>query len=403
MKMTKASLWFLSGLMPLLVSCIEEYKIPTTLSVPREAELVIQGRILSGDKSIIYITRTQPLTSNEESESVLNAQVTIIGENGYESELAEFDIENDYYYVDTQELPNNTLYALQVKVDNEVYQSEFQPILVTPEIDEVNYRERNDGVSIHVSTHNDEDASRFYMWTFEEDWEFHATLDIKGVQGIPVFNEKTYPDLSLNGGHNPYLYCWKHAESSNIHIYSTAQLETNAVKEVELFRIPIDDIRISYIYSILVKQWNLSEQAFNYYRTLEDMTEESSGLFTPMPSEIKGNITCISTPTQKVHGFVIASTITTKRIFIYEDQFEQIHSEYEHECIWKRPDLNSQTWYFEWTQNIEKNGAIAVTKDGDILGSDFLYNTLYSRECVDCRAVKGATKKRPDFWPNNHE
>jgi len=28
---------------------------------------------------------------------------------------------------------------------------------------------------------------------------------------------------------------------------------------------------------------------------------------------------------------------------------------------------------------------------------------IYNWFCVDCRRMKGATKKRPDFWPNNHE
>lgn len=32
-----------------------------------------------------------------------------------------------------------------------------------------------------------------------------------------------------------------------------------------------------------------------------------------------------------------------------------------------------------------------------------LNSTMYSSNCVDCRTVYGATKKRPDFWPNNHE
>lgn len=392
----------LSVMTLLLIGCIEEYTLETDALSETGSDIVIQGRILSGDKSIIYVTRTQSLNSKTEAESILNAQITIIGKNGYKSDLAEFDIEKDCYIIDTKDLQNNTLYALQIEVENEIYQSEFQSLLATPEIDEINYKERNDGISIHVSTHNHNDASRYYMWSYEEDWEFHATLNILGLQGIPIFNKKTYPDLNPNGGNNPYLYCWKHAESSNIYIYSTEQLNTNIVKDVELLHIPINDIRISYIYSILVKQWSLSEQAFNYYRTLEKMTEESSGLFTPMPSEIKGNITCISSPTKKVHGFVLASAITTKRIFIYEEQFEQIHSEYEHECIWKYPD-DSPSWYYVWTQNIENNGAIALTKDGDILGNDYLSNTLYSKECVDCRSVEGSTKKRPDFWPNNHE
>ena len=385
----------------LLIGCVEEYTLDTNSTT--ESDIVIQGRILSGDKSIIYVTRTQPLNSKENTESILNAQITIIGQNGYKSELAEFNIEKDCYIIDTEDLQDNTLYALQVEVENETYQSEFLSLLATPEIDNINYKERNDGISIHVSTHNDNDASRYYMWSYEEDWEFHAALNILGLPGIPVFNKKTYPDLVPGGSKNPYLYCWKHAESSNIFIYSTEQLDENTVKDIELIRIPVDDIRISYIYSILVKQWSLNEKAFNYYRTLEKMTEESSGLFTPMPSEIKGNITCISSPSKKAHGFVLASAITTKRVFIYENQFEQIHSEYDYECIWKTPDDSRPTWYFDWVQAIQGNGAIAITTDGDLLGKDYLYNTLYSRECVDCREVEGSTKKRPDFWPNDHE
>ena len=69
----------------LISSCIEEYKIPTTLSVPREAELVIQGRILAGEESVIYITKTQPLGEMKLDEPITHAKVTVIGQNGYES------------------------------------------------------------------------------------------------------------------------------------------------------------------------------------------------------------------------------------------------------------------------------------------------------------------------------
>lgn len=385
------------------ISCVEEYTIPKEGTLTMTSDIVIQGRILSGDNSIVYITRTQPLNSKEENESVPSAQVTIIGQNGYESELAEFDIENDYYYVDTKDLPNNTLYALQIKVENEVYQSEFQPILVTPEIDEVSYKERNDGISIHVSTNDDDNASRCYMWTFEEDWEFHSLVNFTGINGIPVYDKQIYSDEIIDGK-NPYLYCWKHAESANVYIYDTSSLQTNVAKDVELFRISTDDIRISYIYSILVKQISLSKKAFNYYDLIKKYSEESGGLFSPIPSEIKGNITCVSNPEKKVHGYVLASTMSTKRIFIYEENFELIHSQYEPECIWKAPTLSNSHQY-EWDQLI-KQGAIAITTNGSYSkykNPDFLESILYSRECVDCRAEEGATKKRPDFWPNNHE
>ena len=378
-------------------ACVEEYKIPESRTTAYDAELVIQGRILAGDKSIIYITQTQPLNSKEEPESVLNAQVTIIGQNGYESELAEFDIEQNCYTIDTQELPSNTLYAVQVKIEGEIYQSEFQSIQYTPEIDEVSYKEKTDGISIHITTYGDEKASRFYMWTYEEDWEFHADINMLALSGIPLYSDKFYQ--FENRYDNPYYYCWIHNSSKNIHLYSTLELQENTAKNVELLQIPIDDIRISYIYSILVKQWGLSENAYNYYRTIELYSEESAGLFTPIPTDVLGNVSCISNPEKRVRGYVLASQTTTKRIFIYESNFKELTSEYSTCTIQYPPVPPTPGWTNSWDYQMRTYGAVIYTKYGKIN----MDAVKYSKDCVDCRTVEGATKKRPDFWPTDHK
>ena len=378
-------------------ACVEEYKIPESRTTAYDAELVIQGRILAGDKSIIYITQTQPLNSKEEPESVLNAQVTIIGQNGYESELAEFDIEQNCYTIDTQELPSNTLYAVQVKIEGEIYQSEFQSIQYTPEIDEVSYKEKTDGITIHITTYGDEKASRFYMWTYEEDWEFHADINMQALSGIPLYSDKFYQ--FENRYDNPYYYCWIHNSSKNIHLYSTLELQENTAKNVELLQIPIDDIRISYIYSILVKQWGLSENAYNYYRTIELYSEESAGLFTPIPTDVLGNVSCISNPEKRVRGYVLASQTTTKRIFIYESNFKELTSEYSRCTIQYPPVPPTPGWTNSWDYQMRTYGAVIYTKYGKIN----MDAVKYSKDCVDCRTVEGATKKRPDFWPTDHK
>ena len=378
-------------------ACVEEYKIPESRTTAYDAELVIQGRILAGDKSIIYITQTQPLNSKEEPESVLNAQVTIIGQNGYESELAEFDIEQNCYTIDTQELPSNTLYAVQVKIEGEIYQSEFQSIQYTPEIDEVSYKEKTDGITIHITTYGDEKASRFYMWTYEEDWEFHADINMQALSGIPLYSDKFYQ--FENRYDNPYYYCWIHNSSKNIHLYSTLELQENTAKNVELLQIPIDDIRISYIYSILVKQWGLSENAYNYYRTIELYSEESAGLFTPIPTDVLGNVSCISNPEKRVRGYVLASQTTTKRIFIYESNFKELTSEYSTCTIQYPPVPPTPGWANSWDYQMRTYGAVIYTKYGKIN----MDAVKYSKDCVDCRTVEGATKKRPDFWPTDHK
>ena len=399
MKKTYLSIFVLFLISCFSPSCIEEYKIPTTLSVPHEAELVIQGRILAGEESVIYISKTMPLGEIKPEAPITHAKVTVIGQNGYKSSSGKFDELQVAYLIETKELSNNTQYAVKVELDGEIYQSEFQPIYDTPEIEEITYKEREDGISIHVSTSNTDDGARGYMWSYEEDWEFHADINMNALSnGILLYNDAFY---QLNAHNNPYYYCWKHQNSRNIFIYSTENLNENKVKEHELFRIPIDDSRISYIYCVSIKQWCLSSEAYNYFRTVELHTEDTGGLFSPMPVEISGNVICTSNPEIKAHGYVIASNVKTKRLFIYASDFQNIIPEYSN-CVYRygwEDEKMSPNWMKSWWEDLDKYGDVIFTPQGNI----DLQSIKYRKECVDCRETAGATKKRPDFWPNNHE
>ena len=398
-KVMKFKLLILFNLL-FLLSCIEEYKIPNSMKNSYKSYLVVEGRILSGDESIIYLSQTKPLNTVERPEAVLNAKITIIGQNGYESSLATFDNKNERYTIPTHELELNTLYAIKIEYDGEVYQSDFQSIQTSKEIDEINYKADENEMTIYISSHGTKDESNFYMWTFEEDWEFHTEIDMtEPIYGYWMYNKKFYPDIVI-GGENPYYYCWGHNNSSTIHIYSSLNLEQNAALEYRLHQIPLDDVRVSYIYSILVKQSSLDEKAYEYFRRQKLYSEESGGLFTPMPSELMGNIRCISNPLIKVYGYVIASQTVSKRIFIYESDLTQKTlynncstafgiDETENESIWK------SNWEYE-----TRYGAVIWNSTEGVIEPTSI---LYSRTCVDCRAFPGATKKRPDFWPNNHE
>ena len=382
------------------LSCVDEYTIPKETAIEYETEIVIEGRILAGEESVIHLSYTTPINSEEETSDILNAQVYVIGQNGYRSEAAEFDIEDDCYVIDTRRLENNTLYAVEVTVDGETYQSEFQPLLISPEIDEVTWQEHESSISIHVTTQAEKDAPRHFMWSFDEDWEIHADVDMRGNDTIkPYYVKDQYPDLTET--RNPYLFCWMHDVSRNVLLHSTANLSENVLENIQLHEISIEDIRLSYIYSIQVKQWSLSDEAYNYYSILKRYTEEDEGLFTPVLSDYRGNITCTSHPNKRAHGYVLASSVTTKRIFIYEKDFKHMRSLYETpNCFarnWERDALsfaavlNSYPWKSPW---------VIMARDGNPWDQDALMYTWY---CVDCRQTIGATKKRPDFWPNDHE
>ena len=382
----------------MLASCVEEFKIPQTVSDEYKSEVVVQGRILAGETSVIYVSYTTPFGEEDMAPIVRDAEVTIIGENGYRSEMAEYEPLNTCYIIDTRELPTDTQYAIEVKLDGETYQSEFLTIVDSPDINEVTYQKQKEGISIHVTTLAEAGQARHYMWSYEEDWEIHAELDlIRMANVIPYYSNRIYtfenPDV------NPYYYCWSHTTSRNVNLYSTNELDGNTVKDVKLMEIPISDVRLSYIYSILVKQWSLSESAYIYYNTLEKYTESGGSLFAPMPSEIQGNVTCISDPKKKARGYVLASTVKEKRLFIYQSDLKGMGPFYENCYVEYPPNPLYNTWEKGWEFRVTNGGYVAVSEKGGIHPGA----VLYSPECFDCRKTKGATKQRPDFWPNNHE
>lgn len=393
-------LFLLSGL---LVSCIEEFKITKSEEAGFEPNMVIEGHILSGDQSIIYVSQTVPFGTVEKPESIINALVTIIGENGYETEKAKFDIENDRYVIPTHNLPMNTQYAIKVEVDGEIYQSEFQTIQRANLIDEVFYKENENGIDIHISSHGERNNSPYYMWTYEEDWEIHPSVDVAySGRGFWSYNQKLYPDLKE--GKNPYYDCWGKNYSSLIHIYNTSNLSQNAVKEHKLLSIPWDDNRVSYLYSILIKQASLNEGGYKFYYAQRQYTENSGGLFTPMPTELKGNVKCLSNPETKVLGYVIASQVTTKRIFIDADDLNQNYLGDATCTISQSVDPIDYKKFTSmagnWVREMNENGAFIWN---EIKGEIDANSLLYSRPCVDCRAFPYSTQKRPDFWPTDHE
>ena len=388
-------------------SCIEDFRLTKADESDFIPNMVIEGHILSGDQSVIHVSKTVPTGTFEKPEAVLNAIITIVGENGYESEKAEFEIEFDRYVIPTHNLPENTRYALRVEADGEIYQSEFQSIQSSNEIDELYYEETENGVDIHISSHGQQGDTPYYMWTYEEDWEIHPEVNITNIKhGHMEYAKSIYPELEEireNGGENPYYNCWGKNYSDLIYIYNTGNLSQNTVKGHKLFTIPLDDNRISFLYSVEIKQIGLTESSYRYYHTLRRYFEGSSGLFTPMPTEVKGNVKCITRPEAKVIGLVIASQVTTRRIFIDANDLTKNNPPSFckiEEGISPFPDYAAYSKLCSRWRNLTGEGYLIWNIQYREIEESSL---LYSRRCFDCRAIPYATKKRPDFWPDNQK
>lgn len=407
-------------LLTLLTSCIDRIDLGEEVADQYRRQLYIEGRILSGATSVFYVQYTIPMTQTKR-EYVEDAELRIVSDLGFVSDAAAFG-EDGAYTIPTGTLNDTERYKLVAKVGGETYESDYLTLQPSLPIDEVwfteHFRENqghniwtNDHINIHVKTHGDEHQARHYMWTWEEDYEYHAPYDISGpVDGYyPVYNPELWLGV-VQGEKNPYYYCWKHAESADYNLYSTENLVQNVVSDVVVATFEkhpltlggtnVNELspRFSYLYAITVHQSTLDSAAYSYYRQMEQYTEEMGGLFSPTPYDLYGNIHCTSRPELRVRGNITASEVSSYRLFIPR---EDVHLNVDYrpmEPLRKTPGSN-------WPNTEELR---QLVDGGDVLGSLGPNNyidaeVIFYRPCLNCLSSPGSTKKKPEWWPTDDE
>lgn len=195
---------------------------------------------------------------------------------------------------------------------------------------------------------------------------------------------------------NNTYYCWRE-DSSKVHILETTEkLSQNMISQKKLVEISPDDDKLSILYYISVAQNRIRKEAYIYYSNLMKNIEQTGSLFSPIPSERKGNITCVTDPKQTVVGYIEVSTTTMLNRFINEA--EGLYEPPVNECGKSVYPLIPEQWdgldIYEFTQS-----------QGHGPEPDMALGVIIShapRSCLDCRYKKG-TKNKPAFWPNNHQ
>lgn len=124
-------------------------------------------------------------------------------------------------------------------------------------------------------------------------------------------------------------------------------------------------------------------------------------LYLPKYREI--SIACLILK-KKGKGYVIASNVTTKRLFVYASEFETLKTTYS-VCDYSQSGSNAAAsdpggkWKSAWMESVI-SGAVIVT--GNFTEEITTNSVLYTKSCANCTVQPNATNKRPDFWPNNH-
>jgi hypothetical protein len=165
-------------------------------------------------------------------------------------------------------------------------------------------------------------------------------------------------------------------------------------------QIPTSSEKIVHRYSILVKQYALTRDAYNFWAALKKNTQQIGTIFDAQPSATTTNLHCTSDPSQTVLGYISASTITQKRIFIDATQVQNWYYSSGLACkpsgaCWFRgsvpPQFFSDGYLVPIGPIVKTNGC-----DGEI-GPAFAV-PVADITCVDCRLHLGGKTVKPAFW-----
>ncbi len=365
-------------IIPLAIACIEPYAPP---NVKDDQNLLVIDALLDGTngEAKVSLSRTVPLSESIIERPELGASVSIETQLGNIVFLSDNFNNGHYSKSGISFLPNDQYKLMIITKEGKRYHSDYIELKETPPIDSVNWKAVDDGIDVLVNTHDAENKTKYYRWEYQETWEYKAayqsTYDFSGDNVI----------WRLDNIYN----CYQIQPSSNILIKSTSKLSQDVISAYPITFIPKQSDRLLIKYSILVKQYALTQDAFDFWEMLKKNTESLGGLFDPLPSQLIGNISCIDNPDEVVLGYFSASTVSEQRVFILFRDLPESHryTKTFFEC-------NLDSVYFADLPKFYRSSYTLVTT----FGSPFPIGYLYSeKSCVDCRLGLG-TNEKPSFW-----
>jgi hypothetical protein len=373
-----ALLFLLSG------HCKQIYNSPYVS--PHTGYLVVEGYISGNTSTQFRLSRTIPLPGDSTIPMETNAQVQVEGSDNSIYPLPQQG--NGIYGVDTLTLNPGAQYRLRINtVGGETYLSDYAPFRPTPAIDSINWNlEDSGGVDIYANTHDPTNSTHYYQWQFDETWEYHSAED-----SYYKYRGDTTPVMVVPRLPSEHFYrCWHEGASTNILLGNSTKLSQDVIYRQQLNHISPGDQRLSVLYSILVRQYALTEDGYNFLTLMQKNTESLGSIFDVQPSETKGNIHCLTNPAEPVIGYVSAGTVQQQRIFINRTQLPKWN--YYYNC--ENPDRSTPNIPDSIMALFGPNGG--QTPVSVSLGPSVVwYNETY---CLDCRQQGGSLLK-PAFWP----
>jgi len=367
-----------------LTACVDEYWPELT---KYENLLVVDGTITNAPGPYIVKLSISSSVNDSRENPLGGASIIIRYQSGNAETLSE--IEKGTYSTSPSGIQGilGSKYRIEITTpDNNNYFSPFTEMKAPVGLDtvyaniEYKYSEELihdlSGYQFYLDTKLAETRKNYFMWDLSATYQYNADFLIRFI-----FNGTltAFPEA------DSLQTCWRTYKVQEIYTSSTVDLTEPVITNFPICFISTETRELSIRYSLLVKQYTLNFEDYQFWNSVKKQNADQGGLYTNQPYQIRGNIYNPENPNEIILGNFTVAGVSEKRIFVDKPWMLTM---YYPVCEITDVDIENfgtiflyppQSWPVYATTTV--GGAPAIP----------------AQECMDCRK-NGGTIVKPDFW-----
>jgi len=364
-----------------IASCIDPYH-------PRLTEdqvlLVVNGMITDKPgEHVVEISRSAPF-DDPAFLPVKKCVVEVADDQGSTVSYSESSPGIYTAYLDSSFLGINKAYQLYVHTpDGKEFFSEFDTLLACPPINKLYYEvdrrgaaepgESFNGIQFFLDVKGSRKESGNLLWKLRETYVYTSSYQIQYLwDGIEL--KRFAPVDSL-------YTCYFTSPVQEFYAASTRYLNRNELINYPISYVSDQSNKLWEKYSLLVRQYSLTENAFRYWNQLKDQLAGQGGFYETHPYVSDGNIFNVDDPDETVLGFFYASQVKETRIMV------------DRPFVYRRTLCQLDTIDDPVGLSTEYPYLISLSPLTEY-GPPYGYTSI---DCFDCR-LRGGTIEPPEYW-----
>ena len=394
---------YLAGLL-LTASCIYPFEPETP---PVDRCLVFEGNLVIGESSTMSVRLLQPLSGSIVTDTDtwnINGEARVECTDGTViNGVPRLRGSNEVAFIfNLTNASAKEAYRVWFTDDEtkKVYRSNWMKVEKAPLIERIDFVPDDKNVKVRLTLTGPTDDTRYFCWTYTEDWEIHSDfLPLYLYRyGVDPYNIRGQAYEEIQGEYDKY-YCWNRASSKEVFVADTRDLNSRTLPARQIAEFGRTKPRCQELYCISVTAYGISADRYAYIHHMNEVSNIQGDLFSPNPSAMRGNLRCEQDSTELVLGYVGVCQTTMTRAFFEGTRYYTGRVDYSVRFF---PNLSepleaeSNEKGYDYFYRLDNRPLYLVADEN---GDEKMQ--WAPRRCVDC-TVHG-TKNKPSYWPNSHK